>query len=193
MRISVFLRVLCIALILLFIISVINFYTLSYKKISLNQKKVLTKEDMQKIEDTLNLRNFTYTNISNKNKILQTHNKYHLRNPSFNQTLAFMQDDDTDNKNYSYWSFNCAHFSRDVNNNSEQQGLICGFVLIETSDAPHALVVFNTTDEGLVFFEPQTDEIVNLEIGKKYWSECLGYSEGNISSDFIVEKITIYW
>ncbi|NIR87792.1 hypothetical protein GWO13_09665 [Candidatus Bathyarchaeota archaeon] len=33
----------------------------------------------------------------------------------------------------------------------------------------HALNCFNTTDCGLIFVEPQEDEIVVLECGKPYW------------------------
>jgi hypothetical protein len=47
-------------------------------------------------------------------------------------------------------------------------GYRCGFVYIEFGDSAHAIACFNTTDSGLIYVEPQTDEIVTIAIGQQY-------------------------
>lgn len=57
----------------------------------------------------------------------------------------------------------------------------------------HAIVGFNTTDEGMIYVEPQTDEIVkNLEIGKRYWSECVIPNSDESDYDNTIDYILIY-
>ena len=57
----------------------------------------------------------------------------------------------------------------------------------------HASVAFNTTDKGLVFFEPQTDELVILEINKEYWYECINSSKYDQDPDSIVVDYKLFW
>lgn len=37
----------------------------------------------------------------------------------------------------------------------------------------HAIVAFDTTDKGIVFFEPQTDDEVDLQVGARYHQSVL--------------------
>ena len=41
--------------------------------------------------------------------------------------------------------------------------------VIEFKEGAHAIVCFNTVDKGLIFVEPQDDNIVILTIGKPYF------------------------
>jgi hypothetical protein len=57
-------------------------------------------------------------------------------------------------------------------------------------------VAFNTTDKGLLYYEPQTDEKVNLQVGKDYWADCVVVQPGYYyedDPDCIVEDFTLYW
>lgn len=122
---------------------------------------------------------------------LKNGNKTILHDPTYENVTRFLLEDKT-NEDYPIVYY-CIHFSRDVNNNAEEQGFRCAYVEVNLDiGVPHALVAFNTFDQGLVFFEPQTDEIVILEIGKDYWEECAasGVSHG---PGFIVQDYTIYW
>jgi len=120
-------------------------------------------------------------------------NSYFLSNPAYDEAYNFILNDLTDENKYNDSNYNCAHYSRDVNNNAEKNGLRCGYVELNfNSGVPHALIAFNTTDKGIVFFEPQTDSEVDLEIGKEYWSECVLSGEYQ-RIGYIVSDFNIYW
>ena len=67
--------------------------------------------------------------------------------------------------------------------------------LFLNNNLPHAIVSFNTTDKGIVFFEPQTDDLVELEAGKDYWTECIKNSTLDYEKNKknIVNSWIIYW
>ncbi len=60
---------------------------------------------------------------------------------------------------------------------------------IEFRDSAHAIACFNTTDGGLVFVEPQWDDIVTLPIGQSY-SDVNGY-ESPLDDDTIVRYVIV--
>jgi hypothetical protein len=85
----------------------------------------------------------------------------------------------------------CADFAEMLHNNAEKAGIRCGYVSLDLSDyndssgygipsdTGHALVVFETTDRGIIYIDdtgntdsygpPNNDAIVNvLEVGEEY-------------------------
>lgn len=153
---------------------------------------------------------FSSTLISNINETqkeinrLSTiiNNTYYYKNPTYQEAINFLENDTTDKNLYNDTNYYCIHYSRDVNNNSEKNGLCCGYVTIVLKNEstglliPHAIVSFNTTDRGIVFFEPQTDEeLIDLTIGKDYWTQCIK-SGNNTHKDkyglIVVEKLIIW-
>jgi hypothetical protein len=105
---------------------------------------------------------------------------YHnLRNPSYEEALRFVHSDLT-NTNQCSQTYNCARFAEDFVSNAARAGYGCGYVAIGFLDASHSVVCFETSDNGLVFIEPQNDEIVTIETGTPYL-------------DRIVVKLSIYW
>lgn len=103
-----------------------------------------------------------------------TEHGYCLTDPTYAQAVAFMSSDRTDRNHYDEDSYVCSHFSRDVCNNAEAQGWRCAFVELRFSDSGHSIVAFDTIDRGLIYFEPQFDDEVELEIGRRY-SQLNGY------------------
>ena len=95
---------------------------------------------------------------------------WYIRDPTYDETIAFTNSDKTDENEYTP-NYVCYDFTADFNSNAFQMGYRCGFVYIEFFDSAHAIVCFNTTDRGLIYIEPQSDEIVTLTIGQPY----LGY------------------
>ena len=67
----------------------------------------------------------------------------------------------------------CYDFTADFDDNAAQVGYRCGFVYIEYSDSAHAIACFNTTDNGIIYVEPQNDEIVTVTIGQPYLSHAI--------------------
>lgn len=114
---------------------------------------------------------------------------YNVRDPTYQEMLNFIASDRTDENEYSE-NYTCLHFTADVKNHAFQEGYRCGFVYLLFPDSAHAIVCFNTTDRGLVFIEPQSDDIVKVSIGQSY-SELNGYEKPDYN-DTIISFIIIW-
>ena len=137
-------------------------------------------------------------NTINELELRQSSRRYALTDPLFWSARNFLSTDSTDRKTYDEETFNCANYAQEVNNNAENKGIRCAYVVVYFSDSneAHSLIAFETTDQGLKFFEPQTDERVDLQIGKSYWSDCV-IANGNYyyleKPGDTIEEYTIYW
>jgi len=96
---------------------------------------------------------------------------YNIRDPTYDEAIAFMNLDQTDENEYSE-SYTCFNFAADFENNAFQAGYRCGFVYVEFVEGAHATVCFDTIDKGLIFIEVQEDDIVILTIGQPYWDRA---------------------
>ncbi|MCW4021761.1 MAG: hypothetical protein NWF02_01170 [Candidatus Bathyarchaeota archaeon] len=108
-----------------------------------------------------------------------TENGFYLRDPTYDEAVSFIDSDLTDENEYSD-DYVCYDFTSDFNANAEEQGFRCGFVYMTFFDGAHAIACFNTVDEGIIYVEPQTDEIVDLEVGQIYNGD-------------VVESLGIIW
>ncbi|MBN1784813.1 MAG: hypothetical protein JW815_03665, partial [Candidatus Bathyarchaeota archaeon] len=104
---------------------------------------------------------------------------YYTMDPTYNETISFIESDETDQNEYTP-DYVCYDFTADLITNAAQLGYRCGFVYIEFSTSAHAIACFNTSDAGLIFIEPQNDEIVDIAVGQHY----LGHT---------IVKIGIVW
>jgi hypothetical protein len=116
--------------------------------------------------------------------------KVGLRNPSYQEVLDFVSRDKTDERPYNReWA--CAAFAEDFKSSANKAGWICGYVIVYFPDGrSHALNAFNSTDCGLVFIEPQSDEVVSLTVGEPYWSRARYMAPGY---DDTVLGYTVDW
>jgi hypothetical protein len=124
---------------------------------------------------------------------------YTLRDPTYEEAVAFIEEDKTNENEYNdadYGVYVCSHFSRDVCNNAEAEGLRCAFVLLVFSEGGHAIVAFDTTDEGLVYFDAITDDRAEPEVGKHYYN-CIetkaGYYYLPPDFDDTIRDILVIW
>lgn len=201
-----------ICVLLLSIISISTLYTIYQSTSELSQEK-------QTLQNELNSREKELTNVNSQiyyteNELIKTRNSlnetycevemrqsdgiYELHNPSYSEAMSFIKTDKTNYKKYDEETFNCAHYSLEVNNESESRGIRCAYVFVNLSgEVAHALVAFNTTDKGILYIEPQSDEKVNLEVGKDYWADCVVEKSSRYyyekDPDNIVEDYEIYW
>ncbi|MGQ9680552.1 MAG: hypothetical protein ACUVV4_07295 [Candidatus Bathyarchaeia archaeon] len=111
-----------------------------------------------------------YSSLKEAYETLLAGGGYGIRDPTYNEVLKFISSDKTDENEYDPESYTCINFAADVKNNAFYKGYRCGYVEILFPDSGHAIVCFNTADRGLVFIEPQTDEVMNLVIGRPYWN-----------------------
>lgn len=105
---------------------------------------------------------WNYENIDSSSQAIE------LRNPTFQELRDFILRDPTSRNEFVLNHYECRHFATDVNNNAEAEGLRCAFVLLCFDRGQHAVVAFDTTDEGLIYIEPQTDAAIHPEVGGKY-------------------------
>ena len=111
--------------------------------------------------------------------------------------LAFLAADKTDQNTYVNNTYNCVNFSADVIANAAKQYIRCAFINIDfPGTTGHAILAFNTTDRGMVYVEPQTDDIVNLRAGTHYWASVIpthGFSYSTPSYDDTVSRFVVVW
>ena len=122
---------------------------------------------------------------------------YVLKDPTYQQVKTFMAADRTNDNPYVDDTYVCEDFSADVIVHALQQKIRCGYVSIRYSDSAHAIVAFNTTDRGLIYIEPQSDEEVNLAAGKHYWTQCVLASPGHYYLDppynDTIDRFNVIW
>jgi hypothetical protein len=82
---------------------------------------------------------------------------------SYETIRAFIRQDQTQNNRYVDPTYVCHDFARDVCEHARTIGIPCAVVIINFvgEEVGHAFVAFSTTDRGIVYFEPQTDEAVS--------------------------------
>ena len=92
---------------------------------------------------------------------------YCFTDPTYDEAIAFINSDETDENAYTP-DYVCYDFTADFISNADQVGYRVGFVYIEFANSAHAITCFNTTDVGLIYVEPQNDEIVDVGVGQIY-------------------------
>ena len=122
---------------------------------------------------------------------------YVLRDPSYEGMIAFLDEEDTSNQQYTESEYICVDFAAGVKANAVNEGLRCAYVIIEyRGTSGHAIVAFDTTDRGLVYVEPQHDWEVEPEIGKRYY-QCVrpppGHYVAKPGYDDTITRIIVIW
>ena len=105
-------------------------------------------------------------------RIIDVEKDYNLRDPTYEEAVQFIRSDQTDRNQYNQ-SYTCISFANDFRDNALNEGYRCGYVAIEFGETSHVIVCFNTSDNGLIFIEPQSDEIVTLTIGQPYLGKMI--------------------
>jgi hypothetical protein len=116
---------------------------------------------------------------------------YNLHDPTYKEVMDFLANDNSEDTPYDKNSHICTDYTTEVNNNAEKAGLRCGSVYIIYPETGHSITVFDTTDRGLVFIEPQYDKEVTLPIGKSYSSSNGFYNPDNINDTIV--RYLIMW
>ena len=93
---------------------------------------------------------------------------YLIRDPTYQEALNFVKADQTDKILYDVNTFNCIDFSAAFKRNAFDAGYRVFFVYIDFKTISHSIVAFNTTNEGIVFIEPQYDKVLKVEVGENY-------------------------
>jgi hypothetical protein len=108
-----------------------------------------------------------------------TETGYYLRDPTYAEAIEFINFDKTDQNDYTH-DYVCYDFTADFSANAVQAGYRCGFVYLIFVDSAHSIACFNTIDQGLIYIEPQNDEVVTVAIGQQY-------------SGYVITDLGIIW
>jgi len=122
---------------------------------------------------------------------------YTIKDPTYKEVLRFIADDDTDKAEYIKGEYECTGFATDLCNRAEEKGIRCAYVSIRFPDGRgHAIVAFNTIDKGLVYVEPQYDDLVEIEVGKPFY-QCVvpsgSYTYEKPAHDDTILEVMVAW
>lgn len=122
---------------------------------------------------------------------------YVLRDPSYQEMRSFLARDKTSEREYVENEYVCVDFAADVKANAAKEEIRCAYVVIEyRGGTGHSIIAFDTTNQGLVFIEPQFDWEVEPEIGKRYY-QCVEPPPGHYmvkpGYDDTITRIVVIW
>ena len=156
-----------------------------------------TQTELEDIKDELTDIEVELADLQTSYDGLMVGHGYTIKDPTYEQMMSFIREDRTDKKQYIEGEYVCTNFAMDVCNYAEEEGIRCAYVnLWYPNEMGHAIIAFNTIDKGLIYIEPQTDEVVKAEIGK-YFYKCVvpkpGYYYEKPDYDDTIEKILVIW
>ncbi len=134
---------------------------LAEENLNLLQKIIDTKEAVLRIQQD---------SLQTERNLKEEYNKDIIRKAiTFAEVQDFVRSDLTDLKVYSE-EYKCVEFTDDFIRNAYFNGIFtCRLYLEYGKEDAHDLVAVKTIDKGVVYIEPQTDEIVyNISLGDNY-------------------------
>ncbi len=118
-----------------------------------------------------------------------------LEDPTLQEVRLFLEKNLIDQRVYDPQEYVCRHYARDLVNQAGAEGIRAGYVVLLFPPTGyvytgHAIVCFEVPDYGLVFFEPQSDAEVTVELDKSYFGQNGMFSFNR--NDYI-QEIEITW
>ena len=112
------------------------------------------------------------------------------RDPTWEELMHFLEEDDTDRILYQLGSFNCIDFAERLHNNAESRGIRAAYVSVSFHDRQngHAINAFETADKGMVFIDctgaenplgelDSNDKIAYIVPDREYGSVSIYYTD----------------
>jgi len=105
-----------------------------------------------------------------------------LRNPTYREVVDFVKTDKTDEKE----GYQIFHLAAELNNNAEKAGFRAAYARLTFSDNKGwFMVLFQTTDRGIVGVDPVSDTIgPELYVGQKF--SLKGWKETYVLESFVI-------
>lgn len=180
-----------IIVILVFVFSC--YYYLDNTYLGLKKEKQNIENDLFTIKDQI-VNTSSYLNLSiaqseqintnlqeniSKINLQKIGNKYSLHEPLFTDVTQFIANDKSID----------IGLEIDI---AKDKGIQCAYVEVLFRSGEYVLIGFNTTDRGMVYFEPETDYQVFPIIGKKY-VDCIEGDPYYSTSDDTITSILDIW
>lgn len=138
--------------------------------------------------------------LADRSRVTLTRNDGAI-NPTWEELISFMAQDQTDQIQYNSTSFVCSDYAERIYNNAEAKGIRAAFVALSFQDGgvPHAMNAFQTTDRGLVFIDstgPDTPFTIISNPGEKQFGTTSNYDKigyVQIGQPYEVVSISTNW
>ncbi|WP_440946738.1 hypothetical protein ACSAZL_00095 [Methanosarcina sp. T3] len=136
--------------------------------------------------------------VGGNGEVLTLTNYNNAVNPTYDQLLAFLKADKTDEKPYTS-TYVCSDFAKALHDSAEAAGIKAGWVGAEGVN--HAFNVFETTDKGTVYIDctgvpggaTLQDKQLNVVIGQPLSGKYL-FRQGTITGmEGTVTSLLVYW
>lgn len=105
--------------------------------------------------------------------------EFSLHNPIFSELSDFIKNDNSTD-------------AKSLIENAKKTGIRCAYTEVDDPTGAYILVGFDTIDEGMVYFEPETDYRVTPVIGSSYVT-CVEGSPYYSIGDDTIEDIKLFW
>lgn len=128
---------------------------------------------------------------------LRTGDRYHLRDPLFEEAkelVASMPPEPSDDLS---WPYSPSRLSR-LLYGAKENGIRCAFVavlvenLLNGEERQYSLIGFNTVDEGMVYFEPDTGYRVFPRVGEAY-TDCVEGKPYLPNPHTVIKRMVVAW
>lgn len=167
-----------------------TYSTISNLTITKNNLLYSLQDTQEKWNNTKKDLDVFHREFNNLTKQFNALNNKSLHDPTYSEMVYFLTTDTIDQNIYNGSEYGdtyyvCSHFSRDVLHNAMLKGIRCYFVVMDLFSFffddvyGHAIVCFNTTDAGLIFVEPQTDDLY-------YNLGYLEYFDGDVILNLVI-------
>lgn len=143
--------------------------TMQQQNVIINQKSEIDKNnnEIQNYKDIIVYKDDLYAN-----------KKGTVRKPTYEEVVEFLENDETERTEWTR-NHDCTQFAHQIIRNAMEQNIYGCVVNIDydkRNGMGHDIIVFDTVDLGIQYFEPQTDENVYMYVGMDY-AGYLGYSD----------------
>lgn len=185
-----------IVIIMLLVIGSVSFIFLklqTYDELSRNLNDL--KAELNSANTQLQTKQDEYEETLEELQNLRSGNEYDLHDPTSSEVTIFINQI---KDSYSFAELD----TQIINSEAETKGIRCGIanIIFNTNNEDIDIITFNTTDESMIYFDPILSYWVeNLEVGNDYYSDCVIYDDGLMSSsDFsmlnsIIKEILFIW
>jgi len=108
----------------------------------------------------------------------------------YEEVVTFLAEDQVDKNEFVNLYFDCVSFTKALRDNALKKGIKCGIVTftlestVDDSVMGHAINAFETTNRGIVYFDPQTD-------GERFGIEVGGYY--SLPERYKIIKVDVIW
>ena len=93
-----------------------------------------------------------------------------LRNPTYAELMNFLKRDKTNDRKPTS-PIDTWNFAPELKRNAQKEGFQAFIVVVGCEGFTQLINAFMTTDQGLIYIEPQNDKPVKVNIGESYFTQ----------------------